>query len=221
MNQFKQDLQRELQTVSLSTEKKQLIATKAKAKLHNQKRRINWQYRFVLSTFTILAFSFSYLLWQQEDSTNKSLGATPIEPIATANWSLLTNDFSKSVLFISFFIGLRALIKWRLGKSGKVLPVCVECGEEWTYRQALKDSMKNSEITCPHCRQKQYRTKKSVRKSGMLNLFIPFVIIIPRLFDHFLLGFVVYLACALFLIVSLSPYFLEFQEEDHFNEPLW
>ena len=221
MNQFKEDLNRELQSVSLSKEKKQLIATKAKAKLHSQKKRINWQYRFVLATFTIFAIGFSYLLWQQEDSASKSQGAAPIEPITTTTWSMLNNDFLKAVLYISFFIILRDLIKRRLQKSGKGLPVCVECGEEWSYREALKQSMKNTKMTCPYCGQIQYRTKKSRLKGGMLNILIPFMIIVPHLFDNILLGTVVHVSCAAYVMFSLSPYYLELQKKDSINDPLW
>lgn len=221
MNQFKEDLNRELQSVSLSNEKKQLITTKAKAKLHSQKKRINWQYRFVLATFTIFAIGFSYLLWQQEDPASKSQGAAPIEPVTTTNWLILNNDFLKAILFISFFIILRILIKRSLQKSGKGLPVCVECGEEWSYREALKRSMKNREMTCPYCNQKQYRTKKSLLKGGMLNILIPFTIIVPQLFDNILLGIAVHLFCAAYVMFSLSPYYLELQKKDSINDPLW
>jgi CXXC-20-CXXC protein len=221
MNLFKEDLHRELQSVSLSKEKKQLITSKVNAKLHNKKRRINWQYRFVLATFTIFAFGFSYLLWQEGGFTSKSQGAAPVEPVATTNWQVLDNDLLKAILFISFFLILRTSIKKRLQKGGKGLPVCVKCSEEWSYRQALKQSMKNREMTCPHCGQKQYRTKKSVLKGGLLNLFIPFTVLVPHLFDHFLLGIVVYVCCSTYFMISLSPYYINLQEEDSFNDPLW
>ena len=54
MNQFKKDLNRELQTMSLSEDKKQLIAKKATVKIQRQKKHIHWQYRFVLTSFTIV-----------------------------------------------------------------------------------------------------------------------------------------------------------------------
>lgn len=85
----------------------------------------------------------------------------------------------------------------------------------------LKRSVKNSDMTCPHCGQVQYRTRKSARKAGMLNLFIPFIAIAPLLFNHVLLGFVVYASCVGYVAISLIPYFIDFQEKDPFNEPLW
>ena len=113
------------------------------------------------------------------------------------------------------------IIKRRLQKNDNGLPVCVECGEEWSFREALKQCMKNSNITCPNCSHKQYRTKKSSLKANLLNIPIPFMIIIIQLFDNALLGVVVYLACAAYLVLSLNPYFMELQEKDPMNEPLW
>ena len=221
MNQFKKDLNYELQSVSLSNEKMQQIATKARTKLHKQKRRINWQYRFVLATFTIFSLGFGYLLLQQGEITGRLQGVAPIKSAPTSNWSILNHDFTKVILLISFFIILRVMIKRRLQRSGKGLPVCVECGEEWSFRYALKQSMKNVKTTCPHCGLKQYRTKKSSQKGAMLTFFMPFIAVVPLLFDNILLGFVVYLSCTAYLLFSLSPYLIELQEKDPSKEPLW
>lgn len=221
MNQFKRDLNYELRTVALSQEKKQLIATNAKAKKYNQKKRIHWQYRFVLTAFTLLSLGFGYLLWQQGKLAGRLQGAAPIEPGTTMNWSILNHDISKVILLIGFFVLLRTVIKKRLQKNSKGLPVCVECGEEWTFREALKQCMKNSNITCPYCGHKQYRTKKSALKANLLNIPIPISIIIIQLFDNSLLGVAVCLSCAAYLVLSLNPYFVELQEKDSINETLW
>lgn len=220
MNQFKKDLNHELQTVVLSQEKKQLIATKAKVevKKHSPKKRINWQYRFVLTAFTFLSLGFGYLLLQQGGSVDGLQGAAPIEPETTINWSMLNNDFLKIIIFIVFFVVLRTVIKKRIQKNGKGLPVCVKCGEEWSFRDALKQCMKNGNITCPNCSHKQYRTKKSSLKVNLLNIPIPFMVVVPHLFDNYLLGIAAYLSCAAYLLFSLNPYFMELQEKDSINE---
>ena len=220
MNQFKKDLNHELQAVVLSQDKKRLIATKAKVevKKHSRKKRINWQYRFVLTTFTLLSLGFGYLLLHQGESAGKLQGAAPVEPGVTSIWSMLNQDFLKIILLISFFIALRFVIKRRLQKKGNGLPVCVECGEEWSFREALKQCMKNSNITCPYCSHKQYRTKKSSLKANLFNIPIPFMVVVPHLFDNFLSGIVVYLFCAAYLLLSLNPYFMELQEKDSINE---
>ena len=70
MNQFKNDLKRELRTVSLSSETKQRMVERVKKTARRPKKHVDWQYRFVLATFTVFALGFSYLLWQQETPTN-------------------------------------------------------------------------------------------------------------------------------------------------------
>jgi len=221
MNQFKKDLNRELRSVSLSSDRKQLIAKKAKAKLHNQKKRSNWQYRFVLATFTIFSLGFGYLLWQEDDHVSKSQGAVPIESVTSTNWSMLNNDFLKGALLISITIVLRIVMKKRLQKRGKGLPVCVKCGEEWSYKEALKKSMKNGEMDCPYCDQKQYRTRKSALKGARLNFLMPFMIFVPQLFENIIPGLVAYIFCTAYLIFSLNPYYMDLQEKDVTTEPLW
>lgn len=218
MNQFKKALNYELQSISLSEEKKQLIAKKASAKMQRQKRHIHWQYRFVLTAFTLLLLSFGYLLWQQGGTVDQSQGAAPVEPETTISWTFLSHDLVKVVLLIILFVTLRLIIKRRLDKRGKGLPVCLECGEEWTFREASKQSWKNGEVTCPNCAHKQYRTKKSALKMNLLNIPLIFMFIAMQLFDNFLLGIVFYLPCAAYLMFSLIPYFMDFQETDPMNE---
>ena len=143
MNQFKKGLNRELQTMSLSEDKRQLIAKKATVKIQRQKKHTHWQYRFVLTAFTLLLLSFGYLLWQQEGTVENLQGAAPIEPITTMGWSLFNHDIVKIILWISLFIALRFIIKRRLEKRAKGLPICLGCGEEWSFRDASKQSWKN------------------------------------------------------------------------------
>ena len=221
MNQFKKDLNRELRSISLSSDRKQLIAKKAKAKIHNQNKRSNWQYRLVLATFTIFSLGFGYFLWQEDDHLSKSQGAVPIESVTSTNWSLLNNDFLKGILLISITIVLRIAMRKRLQKSGKGLPACVKCGEEWSYKEALKKSMRNGAMNCPYCDKKQYRTRKSALKGARLNFLMPFIVLAPHLFENIILGLVVYISCTAYLILSLSPYYMDLQEKDVTTEPLW
>lgn len=224
MNQFKKDLNHELQTVVLSHDKKQIMATKAKAEKYSQKKTIHWQYRLVLTAFTILSLSLGYLLLQQGGSAGKLQGAASLESETTSILSVLNHNYSKITLFIVFFVLLRTIIKKRIQKNGKGLPVCLECGEEWSFREALKKSMKNQDITCPYCGHKQYRTKKSALKANMLNIPIPFMTVVPLLFDNTLfssLGIAVYLSCAAYFIISLIPYFVDLQDTDPIDEALY
>lgn len=52
-------------------------------------------------------------------------------------------------------------------------------------------------------------------------MMMPFIVIMPYLFDNILLGIVVNASGAAYVILTLSPYYLELQEEDSVNEALW
>ena len=223
MTKFKVDLHRELQSLSLSKERKQQISTKAKTNTFRAKRQSEWKYRIVLATCTILALGFSYLLWQQKDPLpmNPSQTAASNQSDTTTIWMELNNDFLKTIFLVSFFVLLYIYLKRRHKKRGKGLPVCVKCDEEWSYGEALKCSMKNGEIPCPKCGQKQYRTKKSSQRGGMIGALIPFMILVSQVFNNSLIGVVVYFSCLLFIYLSFSPYYVELQEEDPITEPLW
>src|SRR5690606_14674328 len=127
----------------------------------------------------------------------------------------------KTLFLIFIFIVLRYLVKSSLNKKGSGLPICLDCNEEWSFRSALKISMKNGGVICPHCFHKQFRTRKSVAKANMLNFLVPFGIIVAQVFNHPLLGFFVYTACAIGLIISISPYLIELQKDDPMNKPLY
>lgn len=221
MNQFKRDLQDELQSLSLSDEKKQLIAKKVKSSEIRSKRESTWSYRFVLTTFTFFMVGFSYLFLRQEDAVKETSNAA--EPAGDlSNIGLwLTSDWMKGIILVGIFIGIRIIYKKHLYKKGKGLPVCIACGEEWSYRESLKMSMKNEVVTCPNCKKKQYKTRKSSAKASMLNFLPPLGILVGQLFSHILLGFLIHIVGSIWLIIVLTPFLLEFQEEDPMIKPLY
>lgn len=216
MNRIKKDLHNELQSLSLSSEKRQYIVKKSTGNWSKKKRESNWSYRFVLTAFTILGLSFGFLLWKQEGTNNLEITTTAKEAIAIEK--LFSYDFSKTILLIGIFVFIRILIKNRINKKAHRLPICLNCGEEWSFRNALKNSMKSREVKCPQCGYEQYRTKKSLNKTSLLNFILPFGIIVAQLFNHVMLGFSVFTACALAFVISLSPYMIELQEEDPMKE---
>lgn len=217
MNQFKKDLQHELQGLSLSDEKRQQIAMKAKAKNRKQDRRVHWQYRIVLTAFTFLILGFGYSLLKRGGFDGNSQGAAPIEPIA-ASESVWSPDFLRAILIIGFFVILRIIIKRRLLKSIGGLPICLECGEQWTFWKALKQSWKNDEVTCPHCAHTQHRVKRSTSQGRWLIMSVPFASLISGEFTHHLFSLTIYFMSVAYFIISLNPYFIELQENDPGDE---
>ncbi|MFJ5763757.1 TIGR04104 family putative zinc finger protein [Lysinibacillus sp. NPDC093210] len=222
MNQFKENVLHELQHVKLSEEKKQRIAQKVRAKSkHRSSSQL--QYRIVLATFTLLAIGFSVLVSPKTEPRTRPLQGAALqqETERWSLWTLLELDWVKGLLLISIFVSIALIIKRILHKKGYGLPVCIECGEIWTAKQVRKLYWKNGQMECPHCRKKQYRTKKSVQLSAILNLPIPFIVFLNQAFDHFFIGIVFFIASSVIYHYLLLPDIVKLQEEDPTNEPLW
>ncbi|KUF35638.1 MULTISPECIES: TIGR04104 family putative zinc finger protein [unclassified Lysinibacillus] len=220
MNQFKEDLLKELQDVKLSQKRKQLIADKAR---RQGQRKIGgeWTYRLVLATFTVFVIGFSYILTQQKEqrTTGQQAASTPADTWHW--WSLFDSDYVRGMLLLGIFIGATFIVKRLLVKKGYGLPVCIECGESWSEKDARKLYRKNGEIVCPHCGQKQYRTKKSIQISGVMTMPVPLLIMLQHVFQHFVIGLIFFLVGMFFYHHQIAPYVFKLQEKDPMNEPLW
>ncbi|MFJ8513566.1 TIGR04104 family putative zinc finger protein [Lysinibacillus xylanilyticus] len=220
MNQFKEEVLKELRDVSLTDEKKLMIAQKARSNT-KQRRSSPWQYRVVLATFTIFVIGFSYLL-----SQNKNLGSHQAASLQQKSdtwsiWTFLQYDLVKGILLFSFLVGIAFIIKWVLIKKGYGLPVCIECGETWSEMQARKMYRKNGQLECPYCGKKQYRTKKSMQVGGILTFPIPFFVLMQFVFDNITIGIIFFIVGVLIYYRLLAPYVFDLQENDPINDPLW
>lgn len=96
------------------------------------------------------------------------------------------------------------------------MPVCQNCGTEWTWKQTIKNLFR---LKCPHSAAKQFISAKSRWKTNFLSILLiyPF---------HFLNIFLdlEWLALTIFFIASLAiylivhPFLLELSNE---QEPYW
>lgn len=220
MNQFKEDMLKELHEVKLTDEKKQAIAQKARSKT-KQRRSSPWQYRVVLATFTMLAIGFSYLLSQNKHSGSNQAASVQQEADSWSLWTILQNEFVKGILLFSFLVGIALIVKGVLIKKGYGLPVCIECGETWSEKQARKMYRKNGQIECPYCGKKQYRTKKSMKMGGILTFPIPLMVFMHMIFNNISIGTIFFMAGVLIYYRLLAPYVFDLQEDDPINDPLW
>ncbi|MGC7928655.1 TIGR04104 family putative zinc finger protein [Lysinibacillus sp. VIII_CA] len=220
MNQFKEGLLKELQDVKFSQKRKQLIAEKAR---RNEKHQVGhqWTYRIVLATFTVLVIGFSYLLTEQKEQHSTGHQAATIQSDAWSWWSLFNSDYVRGMLLLGFFVGAAFIVKRVLIKKGYGLPICIECGESWSAKGARKLYRKNGEIVCPHCGQKQYRTKKSMQLGGMLSMPIPLIILLQHVFHNYYIGFIFFLVGVIIFLYQIVPYVFKLQDKDSMNEPLW
>ncbi|MFT9819992.1 TIGR04104 family putative zinc finger protein [Lysinibacillus sp. NPDC056185] len=220
MNQFKEDVLNELRGVKLTDEKKQAIAQKARSKT-KQRRSSPWQYRVVLATFTLFVIGFSYLLSHNKNSGSHQAASLQQEADTWSIWTFLQNDFVKGILFFSFFVGITFIIKRVLIKKGYGLPVCIECGEAWSEKQARKMYRKNGQLECPYCGKNQYRTKKSMQMGGILAFPVPLMSFMHYIFNNFTIGIIFFIVALLIYYRQLAPYVFDLQEDDPTNDPLW
>lgn len=220
MNQFKEELLKELQDVKLSQQRKQVIAEKARRKVQ-RKADGQWTYHIVFATFTIFVIGFSYILTQQKGQQGSGHQAASLQSDNWHWWSLFASDYVRGMILLSIFIGTTFIVKRYLLKKGYGLPVCIECGESWSEKDARKLYRKNSEIVCPHCGQKQYRTKKSMQISGVMTMPVPLLIMLQHVFHHFVIGLIFFLVGMFFYHYQIAPYVFKLQEKDPMNEPLW
>ncbi|MFB7159341.1 TIGR04104 family putative zinc finger protein [Lysinibacillus sp. NPDC056232] len=220
MNQFKEDVLNELRDVKLTDEKKLMIAQKARSKT-KQRRSSPWQYRVVLATFTLFVICFSYLLSNNKNSGSHQAASLQQETDTWNIWTFIQNDFVKGILLFSFFVGIALIIKRVLIKKGYGLPVCIECGETWSEKQARKMYRKNGQLECPYCGKKQYRTKKSMQMGGILAFPFPFISLMHFIFNNITIGIIFLIIAILIYYRLLAPYVFDLQEDDPINDPLW
>lgn len=210
MNQIKKDLQKELQSMTLSDEKKSAIVRK----INRQKKhttRANWKYRVVLSAFTLLGLGFSYLLLEENKAYMTQTNVTTSQTINVL--SIFESDYLKSIVLILLFILLHLLMKKCFYKKQRNLPVCANCSKELSYFQALRQGLKGNKIKCPHCRKTQYRTRQSMMKMDWFNFLLPLMTAVAYLYQNKLLGISLYLLSLMILMIYHSPYIVEFQKE--------
>ena len=227
MNQFKEEVLKELREVKLTAEKKQAIAQKARHK--SIRRSSPWQYRVVLTTFTIFVISFVFLLLNKKDQQIGGQQAANMEQ-ESSTWSILSlleNDFVKGILIFSIYLIFACFIKKYLKKKKYGLPVCIQCGESWTKKQAHTLFWKNNAkpIVCKHCGKKQYRTNKSMQLNGLVQLPLFQILFITSFnFQNILIGITFYVLSIPLFYFILIPYIFALQENDPMKEPqkpLW
>lgn len=98
------------------------------------------------------------------------------------------------------------------------MPTCQNCDREWSWKQTFKKMFTlGTAMECPHCGEKQYYTKRARKRSAVVTLLTPFIILL-NLFDispYLLVG--IYLVFGL-SIMGIFPFLIELSSEE---EPLW
>lgn len=64
------------------------------------------------------------------------------------------------------------------------MPTCENCNNKWSWKQTIKKTTTlNPAMTCPHCKEKQYQTKKSRVKISFLTSIVLVPLLIQIFFD--------------------------------------
>ena len=64
------------------------------------------------------------------------------------------------------------------------MPTCENCNNKWSWKQTIKKTTTlNPAMTCPHCDEKQYQTKKSRVKISFLTSIVLLPLLIQIFFD--------------------------------------
>lgn len=97
------------------------------------------------------------------------------------------------------------------------MPICQNCGEQWTWSQTVKTIFK---LKCPYCSKKQYESASSRWKGSILSVFLLLFILLPLniLFNFspaaaLFFGFVIVV-----IMLALYPFFLTLSNE---KESYW
>lgn len=217
MDSIKDQLKKELQSISFSEERKQEVIHSTKQPRKKKKNWYVWTYRAVLSAAIVLAVSL-VLLSRERDIPEMTQAAGGND----FTWmSLLGHDSVKIVLLALAFLLFYSLLKRDLRKKEQSFPECANCGSVWTRSEALYMTFKNQKRNCSHCGVQNYQAKKSRKKTALFSSLIPFMILVSNVMQDSFFGIVVYLTFVALFAIALMPYYVTLQLEDPTKEPLW
>lgn len=100
------------------------------------------------------------------------------------------------------------------------MPICKNCHNKWSWGQTFKRMFTlDTGMNCPYCEEKQYQTRKSKKKTGVLNFLVPLPLLLNLLFDFppgiLLSSFPI----LFFLIMSLHPFLIHLSNREEFSFP--
>ncbi|MFC3387202.1 TIGR04104 family putative zinc finger protein [Salinicoccus sesuvii] len=81
---------------------------------------------------------------------------------------------------------------------------CAHCGNRWTIGDKLRESFKFSfdrSMTCPYCGEKQYLTRRYMKKSMLITFLMSLIMFLPSFFS------VTWQVHVAFIIISIPTAF--------------
>jgi len=99
------------------------------------------------------------------------------------------------------------------------MPTCQNCHYEWTWSETFRKSFTlDSAMTCPHCGNKQYITKKSRKRSSLTTFIAPLILLLHIIFSFSPVVTIGLLISACIIIFISYPFIIQLSNE---KEPLW
>ncbi|WP_188207682.1 TIGR04104 family putative zinc finger protein [Alkalibacillus aidingensis] len=99
------------------------------------------------------------------------------------------------------------------------MPTCQLCSTRWTWKQTCRRLFTlDTRLTCPHCGETQFLSKKTNKIGAVINLITPFIIIFSSLiFSLSVWGIILVVFSVIVSAISIYPLFTELSNEE---EPL-
>src|SRR5699024_11417124 len=100
------------------------------------------------------------------------------------------------------------------------MPICKNCHNKWNWNQTFKSMFTlDTGMNCPYCEEKQYQTRKSKKKTGVLNFLVPLPLLLNLLFDLPLGILLSSFPILFFLLISLTPFLIHLSNREEFSFP--
>lgn len=81
-----------------------------------------------------------------------------------------------------------------------MMPICQNCHQKWSWGESFKKSFTFGDIvTCPYCKERQYFTARMKKRSGIIPILVPIIMLINFIVGPSYIG--------LFVLLSLIPIF--------------
>lgn len=219
MDGMKDKLHAELRDVKLSDQRKKRMLHAVKEAGRKKVKSGKWQYRTVLVSFVLLALSFTYIsLFSPQGNQQGVNSSVPAEETAFSLTVWLQSDLMNTGILLLLSLAAYMLLRRNIRKKSRTLPICSNCGEQWTRKQSF---MLINRKTCPYCGKTQYQSIKSTRQMLKLNMLIPFFLVMSQILHGVFYGILVAILSLVVIYIPISPYYVELQSENPDNEPLW
>lgn len=131
--------------------------------------------------------------------------------------TLIVESTYRSIMILVVKEVVKATDDSRKRKGGRVVPICENCGKEWSWQLTLRKLFTlDNHMKCLFCESKQYQTKRSKKRTAACSFVIPFMIPLLIMFNvSFLFSLLLFVGLFLFLI-GLMPFLIELSNTEEF-----